>query len=71
MKHSEVFRARGRSLTGRYPSPSIGLTRECPLRCPGCSAHEPAHLGAGVGPLRSLDDASDAAGRRLGRRRGA
>jgi MoaA/NifB/PqqE/SkfB family radical SAM enzyme len=34
---------------------SIEITRECPLRCPGCYAYEPEHLG-GVGPLRSLAD---------------
>jgi sulfatase maturation enzyme AslB (radical SAM superfamily) len=34
---------------------SIEITRECPLRCPGCYAYEPEHLGA-VGPLRSLAD---------------
>ena len=56
MKHSEVFRAWGRILTGRYPSLSIEITRECPLRCPGCYAYEPEHLGAEVGPLRTLAD---------------
>jgi MoaA/NifB/PqqE/SkfB family radical SAM enzyme len=56
MKHSEVFRAWGRILTGRYPSLSIEITRECPLRCPGCYAYEPEHLAAEVGPLRTLAD---------------
>lgn len=56
MKRSDVFRAWGRILTGRYPSLSIEITRECPLRCPGCYAYEPEHLGAEVGPLRSLAD---------------
>ena len=55
MKKSEVFRAWGRILTGYYPSLSIEITRECPLRCPGCYAYEAEHLGE-VGPLRSLAD---------------
>ncbi len=56
MKHTDVFRAWGRILTGGYPSLSIEITRECPLRCPGCYAYEPEHLGADVGPLRTLAD---------------
>jgi MoaA/NifB/PqqE/SkfB family radical SAM enzyme len=56
MKHSELFRAWGGILTGRYPSLSIEITRECPLRCPGCYAYEPEHLAAEVGPLRTLAD---------------
>jgi sulfatase maturation enzyme AslB (radical SAM superfamily) len=56
MQHSQVLKAWGRILTGRYPSLSIEITRECPLRCPGCYAYEPAHLGEGAGPLRSLAD---------------
>ena len=55
MKKSEVFRAWGRILGGYYPFLSIEITRECPLRCPGCYAYEPEHLGE-VGPLRSLAD---------------
>jgi len=55
MKKAEVFRAWGRILVGYYPAISIEITRECPLRCPGCYAYEPEHLGA-VGPLRSLAD---------------
>src|ERR1041384_4947805 len=34
---------------------SIEITRECPLRCPGCYAYEPEHLQE-VGPLRTLSD---------------
>src|SRR5690348_13967542 len=55
MEKADVLRAWGRILTGYYPSLSIEITRECPLRCPGCYAYEPEHLGA-VGPLRSLAD---------------
>src|ERR1044072_4397147 len=55
MKKTDVFRAWGRILSGSYPSLSIEITRECPLRCPGCYAYDPEHLGD-VGPLRSLAD---------------
>jgi sulfatase maturation enzyme AslB (radical SAM superfamily) len=50
-----VVRAWGRILSGRYPSLSIEITRECPLRCPGCYAYDPQHLN-GQGELRSLAD---------------
>src|SRR5205085_5278728 len=55
MKKSEVLRAWWRILCGYPPSMSIEITRECPLRCPGCYAYEPEHLGD-IGPLRSLAD---------------
>src|SRR5438552_6585859 len=55
MKKADVFRAWGRVLSGSYPSLSIEITRECPLRCPGCYAYEPEHLGE-AGPLRALAD---------------
>ena len=55
MDKADVVRAWGRIITGYYPSLSVEITRECPLRCPGCYAYEPEHLGA-VGPLRSLAD---------------
>lgn len=56
MNKSDVFRAWGRILTGKYPSLSIEITRECPLRCPGCYAYEPGHLAEDVGQLRTLSD---------------
>jgi MoaA/NifB/PqqE/SkfB family radical SAM enzyme len=56
MKRTDVIRAWGRILTGRRPSLSIEITRECPLRCPGCYAYEPEHLDAALGPLRTLAD---------------
>ena len=34
---------------------SIEITKECPLRCPGCYAYEPGHLGGAV-TLRQLSD---------------
>lgn len=55
MKKYDVVRAWGRILSGRHPSLSIEITRECPLRCPGCYAYEEGHLGD-AGPLRSLAD---------------
>lgn len=55
MNKSDVVRAWGRILTGRRPSLSIEITRECPLRCPGCYAYEEGHLKE-AGPLRSLAD---------------
>jgi MoaA/NifB/PqqE/SkfB family radical SAM enzyme len=55
MKKSEVLNAWRSILTGQKPSLSIEITRECPLRCPGCYAYEPEHLGTGVN-LRQLSD---------------
>jgi sulfatase maturation enzyme AslB (radical SAM superfamily) len=55
VKTSEIVKAWGRILKGERPSLSIEITRECPLRCPGCYAYEDAHLGGGV-TLRSLRD---------------
>ena len=55
MKTSEVIRAWGKILKGEQPSLSIEITRECPLRCPGCYAYDDAHLGGGA-TLRSLRD---------------
>src|SRR5690349_12309767 len=52
---SEVLRAWWKILKGERPSLSIEITRECPLRCPGCYAYEDAHLGGGV-TLRELND---------------
>ncbi|HMM79428.1 MAG TPA: radical SAM protein [Pyrinomonadaceae bacterium] len=55
MNRSDVIRAWGKILSGRYPNLSIEITRECPLRCPGCYAYEPEHLN-GAGNLRELSD---------------
>ena len=56
MKTSHVMHAWKSILSGRAPSLSIEITRECPLRCPGCYAYEPAHLGgAGNITLRELE----------------
>jgi MoaA/NifB/PqqE/SkfB family radical SAM enzyme len=50
-----IFAAWGRILTGYIPALSIEITRECPLRCPGCYAYGDEHLGGGV-TLRQLRD---------------
>jgi organic radical activating enzyme len=55
MKKSEVIQAWGTILAGRAPSLSIEITKECPLRCPGCYAFDDAHLG-GTTQLRKLSD---------------
>ena len=55
MKKSEVLHAWLRILAGRAPSLSIEITKECPLRCPGCYAFDAAHLG-GTTQLRELSD---------------
>jgi MoaA/NifB/PqqE/SkfB family radical SAM enzyme len=55
MKASEVFGAWASILAGRAPSLSIEITKECPLRCPGCYAFDGSHLG-GQTQLRDLSD---------------
>jgi MoaA/NifB/PqqE/SkfB family radical SAM enzyme len=55
MKTAEVLQAWARILAGRAPSLSIEITKECPLRCPGCYAFDAAHLGGGT-ELRQLSD---------------
>jgi MoaA/NifB/PqqE/SkfB family radical SAM enzyme len=50
-----VIQAWGRILAGYRPNLSIEITRECPLRCPGCYAYGDDHLGGGV-TLRGLSD---------------
>lgn len=55
MKTSEILQAWNMILQGKPPSLSIEITRECPLRCPGCYAYEDGHLGGGV-TLRGLRD---------------
>jgi MoaA/NifB/PqqE/SkfB family radical SAM enzyme len=50
-----VLQAWGRIVTGRRPNLSIEITRECPLRCPGCYAYGDAHLGGDV-TLRQVSD---------------
>src|SRR5580693_5589408 len=50
-----IFSAWGRILTGYTPALSIEITRECPLRCPGCYAYGDDHLGGEL-TLREVRD---------------
>jgi MoaA/NifB/PqqE/SkfB family radical SAM enzyme len=50
-----VVRAWGKILGGYRPNLSIEITRECPLRCPGCYAYGDEHLGGNV-TLRDVRD---------------
>lgn len=54
MRVKPVLQTWGRVLTGRVPTLSVEITRECPLRCPGCYAYEEHHLGDHG--LRSIAD---------------
>jgi sulfatase maturation enzyme AslB (radical SAM superfamily) len=51
----EILTAWGRILSGYVPALSIEITRECPLRCPGCYAYGEDHLN-GAATLRQLHD---------------
>ena len=50
-----IITAWGKILRGYKPSLSIEITRECPLRCPGCYAYGNDHLGGDV-TLRQVND---------------
>jgi sulfatase maturation enzyme AslB (radical SAM superfamily) len=58
---SQILQAWGKILKGERPALSIEITRECPLRCPGCYAFGDAHLGGG----RTLRDLNDRKGQAL------
>ena len=47
MKKWEIFPVWFRILQGYKPFLSIEITRECPLRCPGCYAYDENHLNNG------------------------
>ena len=53
METGAVVKAWGLILSGYRPNLSIEITRECPLRCPGCYAYGDTHLGGDV-VLRQL-----------------
>lgn len=55
MRPSDILHAWKKILNGERPSLSIEITRECPLRCPGCYAYDDEHLGGGL-TLRTLND---------------
>jgi len=50
-----IITAWGKILRGYHPSLSIEITRECPLRCPGCYAYGNDHLGGDIN-LRQVTD---------------
>ena len=50
-----IFTAWSRILQGYRPALSVEITRECPLRCPGCYAYGDEHLGGEV-TLREVSD---------------
>ncbi|MBI4477942.1 MAG: radical SAM protein [Acidobacteria bacterium] len=50
-----IFHSWGLILAGYTPSLSIEITRECPLRCPGCYAYGDDHLGGAL-TLRQVSD---------------
>src|SRR5262245_1353499 len=50
-----ILPAWGRILRGYRPALSVEITRECPLRCPGCYAYGTDHLGGDV-TLRQISD---------------
>lgn len=56
-----IVRAWGKILAGYRPNLSIEITRECPLRCPGCYAYGAEHLGG----ERTLSDLADLKGQAL------
>ena len=56
-----IIRAWGKILAGYRPNLSIEITRECPLRCPGCYAYGAEHLGG----ERTLSDLADLKGQAL------
>lgn len=61
MTKGDILPVWGRILRGYRPFLSIEITKECPLRCPGCYAYEPEHLGDNVLP----GELSDARGEEL------
>jgi len=73
MTKGDIFPAWRKILNGEKPLLSVEITRECPLRCPGCYAYEPTHLGESA-TLRDLavfrgDDLVDGLMALVGQRR--
>src|SRR3954470_1883634 len=50
-----IITAWGKILRGYRPSLSIEITRECPLRCPGCYAYGVDHLGGDINLRQGTD----------------
>jgi MoaA/NifB/PqqE/SkfB family radical SAM enzyme len=55
MNPLHIMKSWGKILRGKIPLLSIEITRECPLRCPGCYAYGDSHLAGGA-QLRDLSD---------------
>src|SRR6266536_6473716 len=55
MEATHVISAWGKILRGYEPTLAIEITRECPLRCPGCYAYNDDHLGGEI-TLREIRD---------------
>jgi MoaA/NifB/PqqE/SkfB family radical SAM enzyme len=55
MTKFDIVRVWGRILGGYTPFLSLEITKECPLRCPGCYAYTQDHLG-GLVTLHQLSD---------------
>ena len=55
LRTREILQAWKLILAGRMPSLSIEVTRECPLRCPGCYAFGDDHLGGILQPRQVQD----------------
>jgi len=55
MEAAHIIAAWGKILRGTAPSLAIEITRECPLRCPGCYAYNDEHLGGAI-TLREIRD---------------
>ena len=55
MTTTDILKGWQAILAGRLPFLSIEITKECPLRCPGCYAYGQDHLTGG-GLLRQVTD---------------
>ncbi len=55
MQARDLVHSWGKILRGKIPILSIEITRECPLKCPGCYAYGESHLG-GETRLRDIAD---------------
>src|SRR5213593_3624950 len=55
MTKADILPAWDCILRGYTPLLPIEITKECPLRCPGCYAYEPGHLKDGI-TLRQMAD---------------
>lgn len=59
MKKSDLLRVWGGLLRGRRPFLSLEITKECPLRCPGCYAFSPDHVSPGLNLIQLSDYKGD------------